>query len=75
MFYCICLPHIIFPRGNSAAIQPHLTSQQLNHHHSTNHATHSKLTLPRRQHIEKLRVEELGVEELAGAGAFQDTLQ
>ena len=49
MFYCICLPHIIFPRGNSAAIQPHLTSQQLNHHHSTNHATHSKLTLPRRR--------------------------
>ena len=43
MFYCICLPHIIFHRGNSVAIQPHCTSQQLNHHHSTNHATHSKV--------------------------------
>ena len=49
MFYCICLPHIIFPRSNSTALQPHLTSQQLNHHHSTNPATHSKLTLLRRQ--------------------------
>ena len=75
MFYCICLPHIIFPRGNSTAQQPHCTSQQLNHYHSSNHATHSKLTLLHRQHIEKLRVEELGVEELAGAGAFQDALQ
>ena len=49
MFYCICLPHIIFHCSNSTAIQPHRTSQQLNHHHSTNHATHSKLTLPHRR--------------------------
>ena len=44
------LPFSHFPRGNSALIQPHRTSQQLNHHNSTNHATHSKLTLLRRQH-------------------------
>ena len=43
------LPFSHFPRGNSVANQPHRTSQQLNHHHSTNHATHSKLTLPHRR--------------------------
>ena len=53
-------PSLPYLRGNSAAIQPHCISQQLNHHLSTNHATQSKLTLlRRRQHIEKLRVEEL----------------
>jgi len=41
MFYCICLPHIIFHRSNSTAPTPHCTSQQLNHLHSTDHATHS----------------------------------
>ena len=30
MLYYICLPHIIFPRGNSTAPTPHRTSQQLN---------------------------------------------
>ena len=61
--------------GNPSTQLPHCITQHHNHHHSTNHATHSKLTLLRRQHIEKLRVEEWGVEELAGAGAFQDALQ
>ena len=43
------LPFSHFPRGNSPAPTPHLTSQQLNHHHSTNHATQSKLTFLRRR--------------------------
>ena len=47
--------------GNPSTQLPHCITQHHNHHHSTNHATQSKLTLPRRQHIEKLRVEELGV--------------
>ena len=49
MFYCICLPHVIFHRSNSTAPTPHCTSQQLNHYHSSDHATQSKLTLLRRQ--------------------------
>ena len=61
--------------GNPSTQLPHCITQHHNHHHSTNHATQSKLTLPRRQHIEKLRVEELGVGKLAGAGAFQDALR
>ena len=48
MFYCICLANIIFHRNNSTAPTPHCTSQQLNHHHSTNPAIQSKLTLLRR---------------------------
>ena len=43
MFYCICLPHIIFHRNNSAASRPHCISQHLNQHHSTGHATQSKV--------------------------------
>ena len=43
MFYCIYLPHIIFHRSNSTAPTPHCTSQQLNHCHSSNHATQSKV--------------------------------
>ncbi len=44
-----CLHHGRTPRrGNSAARQPRCISRHLNHRHSTNHATYSKLTLPRR---------------------------
>ena len=44
------------PRGNSAAIQPHRTSQQLNHRHSTNHAIQPKLTLSHRQYTATIRL-------------------
>ena len=37
------------PQHSTANSPPSITPHPLNHHHSTNHATHSKLTLPRRQ--------------------------
>ena len=36
-------------RSNFATNQPHCISQHLNHRHSINHATQSKLTLPHRR--------------------------
>ena len=53
------------PQHSTANSPPRITSHPLNHRHSTNYVSQSKLTFLRRQHIEKLRVEELGVEELA----------
>ena len=56
---------LIVPANSSITIIPPTTP----------HTPNSLFPTACRQHIEKLRVEELGVEELAGAGAFQDALQ